>query len=81
MAYDEVGGCRRCGFFHGECPILETGRQSHAKAKEQKSAVYRDSMRILRLCLRFGDNTSLPRKVNLFLGFIYGRSRNARQSV
>ena len=28
MAYDEVGGCRtRYGFFHGECPIHETGRQ------------------------------------------------------
>lgn len=22
---------RKCGFFHGECPIHETGRQSYAK--------------------------------------------------
>jgi len=29
MAYDEAGGCRaRPGFFRGECPILEIGRQS-----------------------------------------------------
>lgn len=33
MAYEEVGGCRTqiSGFFHGECPIHETGRQSYAK--------------------------------------------------
>ncbi len=29
MAYDETGGCRACpGFFRGECPIHEIGRQS-----------------------------------------------------
>lgn len=33
MAYEEVGGCctESYGFFHGECPIHETGRQSYAK--------------------------------------------------
>ena len=44
MAYDEVGGCRRCGFFHGECPIHETGRQSYANELTKKDYAFGVSM-------------------------------------
>ncbi len=82
MAYDEVGGCRKSGFFHGECPILETGRQSHAKAKEQEKAAHRVTMRIWLFVLAVWRLIPLwPRKNPTLLGFIYGCTRNTRQSV
>ncbi len=55
MAYDEVGGCRRCGFFHGECPILETGRQSHAKKKNTIGLRMGNLCAFGLLCLMIGD--------------------------
>ena len=70
MAYDEVGGCRKSGFFHGECPILETGRQSHAKAKEQEKAAHRDNYAHLAFCAcGLATYTSLAQKESYASGF------------
>lgn len=51
MAYDEVGGCRLySGFFHGECPIQETGRQSYANKGKKVCAYLGIAMLFFCLC-------------------------------
>ncbi len=41
MTYDETGGCGLlAGYFCGECPIHETGRQSHCTLKQYVFCVF-----------------------------------------
>lgn len=68
MAYDEVGGCRKRGFFHGECPILETGRQSHAETKQPLGTVRK--VRAVPVCgLRLAIMYSLDPGLKAISGF------------
>ena len=70
MAYDEVGGCRYLsGFFHGECPIRETGRQSYAN-KGRKVCPFLGITMLFFVCVK--QFFCEPRIVLRFLGFIYG---------
>ena len=71
MAYEEVGGCRELsGFFHGECPIQETGRQSYANKGTEVYAFWRN---YAVFCLCKSNFLHEPRIVVRFLGFIYGQ--------
>ena len=70
MAYDEMGGCEPVAvrFFHGECPIHETGRQVTLHF-----CIHTFSM------LRAYSSVVMPRRAQkAVLGFFNGWARNTR---